>query len=276
MFNLLKTDLKRSFKDKLFLILLIIAGAFALATPLLYKGIFMLLELDAESLKGMEMFGLSMDAKTMFFSSFSLSNNFGFILPIFIAIILCKDFSNGTIRNKIICGKSRTSIYFSLFITCVILICSFILFHALLTLLVSLIFFDYQTTAFTIKDFGYLIASLGLEILVYVLISAIITFFIVCMKNTGLSIVMYFAVAFALIILGSITQTTIMFAEETSSFSFQILEFLNTANVFANTSIGMGITYKLKELLYLIIPNVVFAITIVICGLLIFRKKDLK
>ena len=51
MFNLLKMDLKRLFKDKLFLVLCILAGVFALITPLLYKGLFALME--GEDLLGM-------------------------------------------------------------------------------------------------------------------------------------------------------------------------------------------------------------------------------
>ena len=148
MIDLLKTDLKRAVKDKMFIVLCIIGGAFAVITPILYKVIFVLLGIDEEAMQEFEVLGMGFaSAKSVFFSAFSLSNNFGLILPVLVAIILCKDFSHGTIRNKIICGKSRTSIYFSLLITCVILICSFILAHALLTLFISLIFFDYQSTA---------------------------------------------------------------------------------------------------------------------------------
>ena len=42
--KLLKTDLLRVFKDKLFLISCIIAGAFAFISPLLYKAILHLWE----------------------------------------------------------------------------------------------------------------------------------------------------------------------------------------------------------------------------------------
>ena len=135
MVDLLKADLKRALKDKLLIVLLIISGVFAVTTPLLYKGMYMLL--DIEGMVELEAFGLAMSAKSMFFSSFSLGNNFGLILPILVAIILCKDFGQGTLRNKVICGKSRTSIYFSLLLTCGIIMWGMILAHALITLLVS-------------------------------------------------------------------------------------------------------------------------------------------
>ena len=78
MLNLLKADLKRAVKDKLFFVLLIIAGVFALTTPLINRALFLLIDIEGE--EGIEMLGLEINAKTIFFSSFSPSNNFGLIL----------------------------------------------------------------------------------------------------------------------------------------------------------------------------------------------------
>ena len=275
MIDLLKTDFKRVLKDKLFIVICIIGGVFAVITPILYKLIFSLLNITGEDMGELAMLGLGFDAKSMFFSSFSLGNNFGLILPVFIVIIMCKDFGNGTIRNKIICGKSRASIYFSLLITCAVFTCAFILAHAFLTLLLALLFFDYQTAEFTASDFGYLMASIGFEMLIYLLISAILTFFIVFMKNAGLSIVMYFVVLFAMIIVGGITQASIMFVEPTNS-AYKILEFFNVANVFTTMAIGSGTSYELKQVLYILLPNLAILLAIVTLGFVVFRKKDIK
>ncbi|MBR2903363.1 MAG: ABC transporter permease subunit [Clostridia bacterium] len=275
MLDLLKADLKRAIKDRLFIVLCIIAGAFAVITPLLYKGMLVLLEWTMASTEGLEMFELTMTAKSMFFGTFSFGGDFGLILPIFVAIILCKDFSNGTIRNKITCGKSRRSIYFSLLITCSILTCAFMLAHALLTLLVSLIFFEYQSTPFSWGDFGYLMASIGLQLLCCLFVCALLTFFIVFMKNAGLAIVMYFVVSFLMTIVGSITQTMVM-PVPPDEIAYNVLEFFNAANVFMSSIIGSGTTYQLKELLYFLLPTVAFTAIFVTLGLVAFRKKDLK
>ena len=48
MLNLLKTDLKRVCKDKLFLILCIIAAAFAIFNPLVYKLLFAMVDMVEE------------------------------------------------------------------------------------------------------------------------------------------------------------------------------------------------------------------------------------
>ena len=275
MIDLLKADLKRAVKDKLFIVLSIIAVVFAFITPLLYKFIFEIMEVDVESMQELDAILGTINAKTMFFGAFSLSNNFGLILPLFVAIIICKDFSSGTIRNKIICGKSRASIYFSLLITCGILICFFILAHAILTLLISLMFFDYQQTEFTASDFGYLMASIGLEFIIYLFVSVILTFFITSMKNMGLSIVCYFAFSFLMIIIGSVTQTASMFVD-VDTVTFKFLEFFNVSNPFMGVAIGSGVSYDIKTILYIILPNVIFSVIIVILGLIIFKKRDLK
>lgn len=269
MVDLLRCDLKRAIKDKLFLVLCIVGGAFAVITPLLYKALFASLNVEVG------MLGLQMNARSLFFSSFSLTNNFGLILPILIAIILCKDFSHGTVRNKIISGKSRGSIYLSLLITCATLMCLFILAHAVLTLLVSLIFFDYQAVPFSAQDFGYLMASLGLEMLVYLLICAILTFFIMFMKNAGLAIVMYFVVNFGMTIIGSVMQAAMLFSNATDTVAYKLLEFLTNANVFTTTAIN-GTALSTPELLALIIPNVIFTALFILLGLFAFKKKELK
>jgi ABC-type transport system involved in multi-copper enzyme maturation permease subunit len=272
--DLLKADLKRALKDKLFLVLCILAGVFAISTPLLYKAIFSVLDME-ELFEMGELLRNQFTAKGMFFTSFSPSNNFGMILPILVAIILCKDFSHGTIRNKIICGKSRTKIYFSLFCTCAILMICFILAQALVTLLISLTMFEYQADPFTANDFGYLMASIAFEFVVYLFISALLTFFVVSMKNAGTAIVMYFAVNFVLLIVGSITQTALLLSDSTSS-SYEVLKFFNDANMFTSLLIGGGASYTGKEVLTILLPNIFLIAVFVFFGWYIFRKKDLK
>ena len=88
MLNLLKNDLLRILKDKLFLIACIIAGAFALVNPLLYKVLFSSLEIESGGLIG------TVNAKSLFFSAFMPWDNMGLILPVLIAIVICKDYSH--------------------------------------------------------------------------------------------------------------------------------------------------------------------------------------
>lgn len=271
MFKLIKTDLKRLFKDKLFLIACIIAAALAIFSPLLnmliFKGI------GAE--EDLEMIGLLPTAKSFFFNSFLPGNNMGLIMPILIAIVLCKDFSQGTVRNKIICGHSRSSIFLSMFLSSSTVTSIIMVGQGFITLLFSLIFFDYSKEAFTFSELGYFMLSLLFEILIYVFVSAIISFLCVAMKNAGASVVMYVAINFLFAIIGSVTMIAISFVEPEST-GYKALEFFNSTNIFTSTIIGSGVTYSAKEILYILLPSVGGSALTVMLGLLAFNKKDLK
>lgn len=267
--NLLKSDLTRIFRDKLLLITCIIGAAFALASPLLYTALTAALDMEAE-------LGMIVDAKTLFFAAFLPGDNFGLVLTIFITIILCKDFSYGTIRNKIVCGKSRRDIFLSLFLSCAIVLCTVIVAHALLTLLLSICFFPYQEGGFTGKDFLYLVESIALEILVYMLLAALITFLCVSMKNTGLTIVCVIAVSFLCALVGGIAQIALQFTPSTSGVMSKVLEFLTKSNLFTGSIIGQGTSYTFKDLLYVLIPAIAGCAALIGFGICIFKKKDVK
>ena len=136
MINLLKVDLKRILKDKLLVIVCIIALVMSLFTPLLLKGL-LVLGLDMEWISSKEGVALG-----FFSNAFSASSNIGLILPIFIAIIINKDFTYGTIRNKIICGNKRSTIFLSMFISSAIITVAIMIIQALITLLATIIVFN--------------------------------------------------------------------------------------------------------------------------------------
>ena len=268
MLNLLKVDIKRQFKDKLFLVCAIIGGALAIFSPVLYKLLFSGLGVD-------EFLDSFVSAKAQFFTAFSPANNFGLIAPILVSIILCKDFSYGTIRNKITSGKSRVSIFLSMFLSSTLVMSVLMVAHALITLFVSLIFFDYQSEPFKASDIGYFMLSLLFELLVYVFISALISFFCVAMKNAGVSVVMYVAVNFLFSIIGSITMIAGM-AVEPDSTAYKVLEFLNNSNLFTSTMIGTGTSYELSQVFAVLVPTVLGSALFIFLGIWAFSKKDLK
>lgn len=272
MINLLKVDLIRVFKDKLFLIVSIIAVAFALFTPILYKFMMEMLAVEEDALL---MLGVGFDAKSMFFRSFAPGDNMGLIAPILIGIVLCKDFSHGTIRNKLICGKSRVAVFLSMLITCAIVLNVVMLLGAIVTLLTSLIFFEYQSTPFTLADFGYLLLSVGFEILVYCFIGSLVAFLCASMKNVGLVIVLYVAISFVFVIFGSVVMVMLSMATNPQALSYKVLEFLANANPFTSTLIG-SVQYGWRELLYVLVPTVGGTAVFSAFGILALKKRDLK
>ncbi len=271
MMNLYKTDLKRIFKDKLFLVASVIAAVFAVINPVFNKILMVAMgELDAELI---EILGIN--AKTMFFSAFSLGNNLGLIAPILIGVALCKDFSFGTIRNKIICGKSRTEIFFSLFLSCFTVLCILMFAHALLTLGISLLLFEYQSDPFNLGDLWYLLGSCALELLVFLFVSAILAFLCVLMRSGGLTVVLYFAVNFFFSIVGTITLTASALIDPESKLISKILDAINSANVFTGAYIGIE-SYDPLGIIALILSTVIGTAAFVILGVYVFGKKDLK
>lgn len=278
MTGLLKADFRRVFKDKLLLVMGILAVVFALITPLLYIVLLSATEMTADDMVTEMLSGL-ITGKGQFFGSFSTGNNLGLIAPVLLAIVLCKDFSYGTVRNKIIAGKSRSQIYLSLFITCSAVLIGVMLLHAFITLGVSLIFFDYQSTAFTVADFWYFLASLGFEILVLLFVSSLLSWLCASMKNVGLVIVLYVAIAMVLVMAGSIAQTLISVIEMTGEHEslVSLLQFVSRINVLNSSAyIGIGTEYGLKDVLYLTIPACLGILGFTTLGLLKFNKKDLK
>ncbi len=268
--ELLLTDLRRIIKDKLFLVACILGGVFALFTPLLYEGI--VLALGDE----VEMLGPLVEAKALFFSAFLPGGNFGLILPILVAIVLCKDFRYGTVRNKIIAGKPRTAVFFSLFLSTATVTCGVILAHALLTLLVSLFFFPYAALPFTWNSFLYLFVSLLFSLLVYLFLSALISFLAATLKSAGLTVVLYVAVNFFFSILGTVTAVAAIFIEPTNKALTKLLEILQKANLFTTTHIGAGTAYTATDVLTVLVPTLLGSALCLGLGAYLFKKRDLK
>lgn len=273
MTNLLAVDFKRVRKDKLFFVMCLLAGIFALITPLLYA----LMLGDMED--ALEMIGMSVNAKSQFFASFSLGNNFGLVAPVLLAIILCKDFNHGTIRNKIISGKTRTSIVLSMFTVCFVTLFGIVLLHALLTLGVSLIFFPYQSTPFDMASLGYFLLSLALELLLYLFLAALVTWLCTVMKNVGLVIVGYIAIIMVLTIFTTILQAVgmVLSFEEGNETALKVIEFFQSINVFNfATVIGAGEKYETVQLLKCILVPLLGTGALMGWSLLKFKRKDLK
>ena len=277
MTSLIRSDFKKFFKDKLFLVVCILAVVFAVITPLLYIVLFGTMgEIDpmTESL-------LSgyITAKGQFFGAFSFGNNLGLIAPLLIGIILCKDFSFGTVRNKIISGHSRTSIFLSVFTVCATTLFRIILAHALLTLAISLPFFDYQSTPFETADLWYFLESLLFEFLVYLFTAAFVSWLCVTMKNVGMVIVMYIAVVLGFTMIAGILQVviTVLEIEGGNGNLLKTLQFFQRINVFnSSATIGLGTSYTSKDVWYYVLPPIVGMGALLGDGIWKFSRKDLK
>lgn len=275
--KLIKLDFKRVFRDKLFLVVCILAVVFAVITPLLYIVIFGSME-EIDQIT-QEMLSGYITAKGQFFSAFSFGNNLGLIAPLLIGVILFKDFSFGTIRNKIIGGHSRISIFLSTFVVCFVALFGVVLAHALLTLVICLPFFDYQSTPFAMPDLWYFLESLLFQMLVYLFASAFISYLCATQKNIGLIIVLYIAVVLGCSMIAGILQVVVLTVEMQPNMEdvVAILEFLQRINVFnSSATIGLGTSYEAVDVWYYVLTPIALALGLLGCGMWKFSRKDLK
>ena len=275
--KLIKSDYRKFFHDKLFLVVCILAVVFAATTPLLYAALIS----AAGSVDPMaeEMLSASMSAKGQFFGAFSFGNNLGLIAPLLIGIILSKDFSFGTIRNKIISGHSRNSIFMSMFIVCATALFGIVLTHALLTLGISLCFFDYQSTPFQTADFWYLLESLFFQLLVYLFTAAFVSWLCATRRNVGIVIVLYIAVVLGSTMIAGILQVVIMALEfePNAEKTLRILNFFQRINIFNSSStIGLGTSYTSEDIWYYALTPLLGTGCVLTLGMRKFAKKDLK
>lgn len=279
MLDLLKVDFKRVLKDKLVLVVCIIAGVFAIITPFLYLVIFA--GVGMEDMEDMALLGLGVNGKAQFFDFFSLGNNLGLIAPVLLAIAICKDFSQGTVRNKIISGKSRTSVFFSMLTVCFTVMFAIMLLGALLTLGISLIFFPFQNTDFVASDVGYFLLSILFEAILYAFVAAFLCFLCASMKNVGLVIVGYIAFVMAMTFVTSLLQIGEMMIDakvfDTPEAVRKVIGFLQDVNVFNFASvIGKGVTYSTGEILCCILSPLIGAVGFTAWGVAAFNRRDLK
>ena len=190
--------------------------------------------------------------------------------------MICKDFSYGTVRNKIISGAKRSEIYFSYLLTNAIIMCGVMLAYALTTLGVSLIFFEFSSTPFAIGDLPYLLLSVFFEMLVYVFVATLASMLCVFAKNVGLVIVTYLGISFSFTIIGSVVSTATMLMPEKEGIVYELMKILANSNLFTSGIIGAGSEYSVGDVLCIVIPSVLGGVLFALLGAIIFKKKDLK
>lgn len=138
MIRLLKADFYRLFKNKLVIIGFVAASVLPLFLCLLILGLRGLMGLLGEEYATQA--ETMLNARVIISTSFSFSNNFGIILPLFATLVIMSDLSSGGIRNKIIAGHKRHEIYASHFLTTLVYCLLSIAIYAGMTALWSILF----------------------------------------------------------------------------------------------------------------------------------------
>ena len=271
--RLLKADLFRVIKSRLTLIALILAVAFPVLIVLMYAGIGWISGFE-EDFPGGSLF----NANFVISSVYSLTNNIGLVIPAFAGILVCLDVSNGTLRNKVIAGNRRSTIYLSHLIVSILFSVLIITVYAALTAVLALLFFPFNTDSFQ---------NLGLEILYFVAngtmsfvyIATVTTMLALTMRNVAPTIIFTIVFSIALMALNSIVMLV-----DYTPYKYAVY-FIPTfgGNFFTLNGGGLlGLlnptTDASKELIFAesMISYLFFSMLHTVIGLLIFKKRDLR
>lgn len=268
MLNLLKSDLKRFFKDKLFIISLIVVAAFGILSPLLYKLIYEM----ATSMEIMDLSG-QFTSSNLSLSGLSLSSDVGFIIPIFLAILLSREFSYGTIRNKVVGGHKKYQIYLSSLLTSIIFVLAVELVYFLINFGISSCFFKFAVGEVTSKVIGVFIGSIFLDLFIYVTVVSVLQMLVYSFKKVAIPLAIYFAVVF----LSSILVVGV-FAPDESKLAYKIVYFLMKIfpSIQVSTIAGFGESTTFKEVWPILLSNTIYIGGFTGLGIMIFNKSDLK
>ena len=259
MLNLLKADFYRIIKSKILKASLILAVILPLIFSLMYYGVAKIAEHtnEAEALAITSMF----TGRRLIAASFSLTDNFGLILPIFGAIFVSSDLKNGTLRNKIISGHDRKSIFLSHLITSIAYYLVIIAIYTSFTALFSCLFLGYGE--FNGKELIYILI-IGFTSFIFV--ATISTLFNLLINSTPLAIVLTIVCCLGISFICTIVS--LLDYEKYKTLVYFIPLFANSA---------MSASSIPNELFVEgIISIFVFSAINTLLGLYIFAKKDLK
>ena len=270
MLSLLKADLFRIFKGKLAKISLILAAA----VPFLIVLLYLLLDLSVRYIDG-EATGISMFTPlSIIKSSFSMSDNMGLVIPIFSAIFVSLDLSNGTLRNKVIAGHKRNAIYTSHLLSSIIFNAALILIYVSATAIFAFIFFKIggPLSSEEIRSFLY---SVFLGFASYLFMATFSTMIALVLGNAAPAIIL--TVVFSMIL--SLIPTVFMFMDyESYKYVLYLIPFFANGTSTISIPIDGLISGGLTDIMFIegMLSFVIFGALHVFLGMLGFNKKDLK
>ena len=266
-------------RDLTFRITLIIGAAVAVIMALLFFLI------DATTYESGGSFMRTLTGPNMLLNSISPVQNFGISIPVNLISFTCLEFTQGTIRNKIISGNSKLKIYLSLFLSGLVFTFALFFAYAGLCTLFGTIFGGFNLDDPVLSVFGtlgtgyvdvsYLVRTLVIALLIYVTIAAFTIFISATFRSIGPSIPIVIVVLMIAFFSGLFFSLT-----------YQDNETLITIMKVVNPLYGMSAAQLDFETGVMLIDNSTFICSIVCnlvytvlfttLGALIFTKKDVK
>ena len=286
--RLIKSFFFKLTRDLTFRIVLIIGAGLAF----LMTGLYLLIDL------GLGTFGENikfLSGPNMLLTSLSPVDNFGLAIPICLITFICLEFSQGTIRNKIIAGHSKFKIYSALMISGLILTFSLLLVYVGLCTLLGTIFggFDLEqpivlltlTILGAYSDGVYIAQMLVTAMVVYISIVSYTIFFAALFRNIGPCIPVVIIALLMLSVGGSMVAMIGDALENEALLSFvKIVDPLYVLSgggttesyVVVNDTPKAYVSIETGAFVATIVNNLVYAALFFVGGAFIFIKRDVK
>ena len=189
----------------------------------------------------------------------------GFLIPIFVCIFVGSDYSNGTIRNKIISGQSKKNIYLSNLLTSIFVGSVYCLIYIICITITGIIFDN--SFVITFSKFIYILLD---TLLLNISFCSLFNFIAMLIDSKAISSI--FSLSFTLWSL-LISNDIALKLSEASGFKKIILQFVYDAVPLSQSMQLYNLTDNyLKLAIYMIIT----IILINLFGIILFKHKELK
>ena len=276
MTNVLRADLFNLRRGKALYLLLGGAVLAGILLPFIYYGMFEFLKflqtneqmLEIEELQKMlsTLAGITeyLNADRIFLTVLPMAEGYGLIICGAVCFYNVRQFSNGVIRNKLIAGKSRFSIYMSMLITSAIMTLS----AAVVNLVVSALFCVVLFGKF-VMPFGDLVVIFVITLLVYAAYSAIVTLIAFSSKSVPASLVIS-------IVLPIVTNTILsLFGTLASTLPDFLIPVFAILPSMQSILVMSGIVGA-RIIVVSVIADTVWIVILSLIGIMKFKKADIK
>ena len=229
--------------------------------------------------------------QNLLITTLSPAQNFGLAIPINLITFTVLEFTQGTIRNKIIAGNSKTKIYFSLFFAGLVFTFSLMITYIGLCVGVSSIIggFDangmiYSTSGTATISPEFLWKIIVLAVLAYIVITAAAVFFATLFRSVGPCIPIVIILLMACYLSGMIIGLlgSLLEDNETAKIICTIIRYINPIFMlsgFSQVDLNTGATIAKisnEQFIVQVVNNCVYIAAFLAGGWAIFIKRDVK
>jgi len=287
MLRLFKAFLFKISKDLTFRITLIIGAGLAVLMTAIYAGIqYGLFEADASDPTETAKF---ISGQGMFINSMSPVQNYGLAIPINLITFICLEFSQGTIRNKIIAGHSKFKIYTSLFLGGLIFAFALLAVYLLICTALGSIFggfnlndLVYSGMGFSKFTLSFLIRKAIICVLTYITIVSFVVFISTTFRNVGPCIPLVMIPMMILYVASTIIPLMVSFEEGKIDWMEDLLRIFNPLHALSSNEVKAIDEYTSESIVSNftfiagIVNNLVYTALFFVFGSILFKKRDVK